>query len=97
MTLKDIQNSDWYKTRPAIIQKAIDNYSPLDVYTLESGKQCTLISYEEPESGLYEDVTVTVQKNGYGTLLVPHGFNPLDTNKVFGVKLTDIKKLENDK
>jgi hypothetical protein len=88
MDLQEIKQTDWYKERPKIIQKAIDILPPSKMYKFKSsGKQCFLISYEEPESGKFEDVTVTVKKTGKGSAL-----GSLDTNSVFGVKLDELEE-----
>lgn len=83
--MEAIKESEWYKTRPDVIKKAIDRCPPDKPYSL-NGRQCYIYSYEEPESGKLKDVTVTVQKTGSGS-----PFPSLNTNKVFGVKLNDLK------
>lgn len=89
MTLAQLKEEPWYQERPAVIQQAIDKLPPFYEYRFkDSKKECWIYSYDEPESSLLEDVTVTVQKTGYGGIL---GFNPLDTNKVFGVQLNDLE------
>jgi len=92
MTLSEIQQSEWYLSRPPVIQQAIDILPPGQLYQFkDSGKQCTIYSYDEPESGLIEDVTVTVNKTGIGGALASMGLGALDTNSVFGVKLSDLE------
>lgn len=56
-----------------------------------SGKQCIIESFEEPESGKLEDVTCTVQKTGKGGVMGKMGIPELDMNKVFGLKLDDLE------
>lgn len=90
METEDITKSDWFKERPKIIQEAIENLPPTNLYSL-NGKQCHIISYEEPESGLSKDVTVMVQKTGVGGVLAEMGMGELDTNRVFGIKPEDLK------
>lgn len=90
MTIKEIIKSDWFKERPKIIQEVIKKLSPTEMYSL-NGKQCHIISYEEPESGLVEDITVTVQKTGVGGPLAEMGMGILDTNQVFDIKPEDLK------
>lgn len=89
MHLRELKQTDWYKERPALIQKAINLLPPTKLYRL-NGKQCQIISYEEGEKS--DDVTVTVQKTGVGGVLVKMGLGALDTNQVFGVKLTDLEE-----
>ena len=74
---------DWLKDRPECIKQAALEKPPGQKYSLY-GKECYIISYEEPESGRTEDVTVTVQKTGRGKGMTQF------TNKVFGVKLGDL-------
>jgi hypothetical protein len=90
--LEELRKTDWYKDRPPCIQQAIELRPPVMVYSL-NGKGCHIISYEEPESGKLEDVTVTVQKNGIGEEqgLGPEYNAAIHTNAVFGVKLEDLK------
>ena len=91
LTLQEILDSEWYKTRPLIIQQAIANYPPIYNYKMKSGKECIIYSYSEPESGLYEDITVTITKTGIGGGMTAF----LDVGQgVFGVKLTDLEKVE---
>lgn len=87
MTLAELQQYDWYKSRPEIIQQAIDKLPPIQLYKIKSsGYQCYIISFEEPHSSLLEDVTCTVQKTGIGSL-----FPSLNQNRVFGISLTDLE------
>lgn len=95
ITLEEFKDSEWYKERPDIIKEAIDKLPPTQNYKFKSsGKQCYITSYEEPESGKLEDVTVTVQKTGVGGPLEGTGLNIFDTNGVFGVKLDDLEPYE---
>jgi len=92
MTLEELQQNEWYKQRPRVIRQAIDKLPPIQLYKFkESGKQCQIISFEEPESGKLEDVTCTVQKTGLGGVVSEIGFGALDSNRVFGVKLDDLE------
>lgn len=98
MTLQELKESDWYISRPDIIKEAINLLPPICLYKFkDSGKQCFIYSYEEPESNKVEDVTVTVQKTGVGGSLAEMGLGKIDTNQVFGVKLQDLIKWEDDK
>lgn len=96
MELKELQETDWYKSRPKLIQDAIDKLPPIKLYKFKnSGKQCLVIAFEEPESGNLEDVTVTVEKTGIGGIMHEVGLGGLDRNSVFGVKLEDLEPWEN--
>lgn len=89
--LERLKESDWYKERPQLIKAAIEIAPPTQYYKLKfNSKQCFIVSYDEPESQLLEDVTVTVQKTGVGGAMASMGLGQLDTNQVFGVKLTDL-------
>ena len=93
MDLEEIKQTTWYKTRPEIIQKAIDLFPPGKMYKLKgTGKQCLLVSYEEPDRGKVEDVTFTVRKTGVGGVMSKLGLSALDSNRVFGVKMTDLEE-----
>lgn len=99
--LDDLKKTDWYKERPECIQQAIEMRPPVMVYAL-NGKGCHIISYEEPESGKLEDVTVTVQKNGIVEdgegLGLGAAYNAaMHTNQVFNVKLEDLQLFDWDK
>ncbi len=92
MTLQELKETDWFKDRPKVIQDAIEILPPIQLYKFKnSGKQCHIHSFEEPESGNVEDVTVTVQKTGVGGAMAKMGLGQLDTNGVFGVKLHDLE------
>ena len=93
MTLKELQKTDWYQARPKVIQDAINLLPPNDLLKFnDSGKQCSIYSYEEPDSGKLEDVTVTVQKTGKGGVLDDLGLGEVDKHGVFGVPLSDLEK-----
>lgn len=93
MELQDLKQTEWYKERPVVIQKAIDLLPPTKLYRFkDSKKQCQLISFEEPKSNKLEDVTVTVQKTGVGGGMDEMGLAGLEDNQVFGVKLTDLEE-----
>jgi len=93
MELQDLKQTDWYKERPVVIQNAIELLPPTKMYRFKSSKkQCHLISYEEPKSKKLDDVTVTVQKTGVGGAMDEMELGSLDTNQVFGVKLTDLEE-----
>jgi hypothetical protein len=97
MTLEELKQHAWYKSRPEVIQRAIDKLPPIHLYKVKStGKQCYIVSYEEPESGKVEDVTITVQKTGKGGSLEKMGLGALDTNQVFGYKLDDMEIWEEE-
>lgn len=93
MDLQELKQTDWYKERPSVIQGAIDLLPPIKLYKFkESGKQCELMSYQEPDSGKLEDVTVAVGKTGIGGAMDEMGLGSLDKNMVFGVKITDLEE-----
>ena len=54
--------------------------------------QKTVDIIEQEGASLGKDVTVTVQKTGVGGTMAEMGLGNLDTNKVFGVKLTDLEE-----
>lgn len=92
MTLQEIQQTDWYKTRPTIIKEAINILPPIGLYKFkDSGKQCVIRSYEEPNDK-NKEVTVTVVKTGIGGVLATMGISQLEKNQgVFGVSLNDLE------
>lgn len=87
-----LYNSEWFKTRPQIIKDAIVKLPPTKLYRLkETGKQCKLYSYTEPNDD-NEEVTVTVILTGVGGPLDGTGFEKLDEGlRVFGYKLDDLE------
>ena len=85
--LEEFKKSEWYLSRPQVIKDAIEKKPATQLYSLH-GHQCYIYSYEEPESGLLEDVTVTITKTGIGEIF-PTGMS------VFGVKLDDLTKWVN--
>lgn len=95
MTIKEIKQTDWFKSRPLIIQQAVEKFPPTQLYRFkESGKQCMILSFGEPKSGKFEDVTCTVKKTGVGGVLADMGLTLLDIETVFGVKLDDLEPWE---
>lgn len=92
MTLKELKQTQWYLERPNLIKQAINKLPPIYLYKLkESGKQCQIISFEEPESGKLEEVTCTVQKTGIGGAMSEMGLGTLDDNEIFGVKFNSLE------
>jgi len=90
--IKQMEAFKWYQELPEIIKQIVELFPPTQLYKFKnSGKQCYIISIEEPESGKIEDVTVTVQKTGVGGVMDEIGLGLLDNNQVFGVKITDIE------
>lgn len=97
MNLEELKQTEWYKERPEIIKQAINILPPTQLYKFkDSGKQCQLISYSEPKSGKFEEITVVVQKTGKGGLLDAMGIGFLDTHQVFGVRLEDLEVWSED-
>lgn len=97
MTLEELKQHDWYKSRSLLIQQAIEILPPTKLYKFKNnGKQCYIQSFEEPESGKLEDVTVTVQKTGVGGAMAEMGMGVLDTNAVFGLNLYDLKPWDDE-
>ena len=97
MTLDEFKETDWYKERPALIKQAMDILPPIQQYRFKDSKKiCFIVSVEEPESNKLEDVTVTVQKIGKGGSMDEMGLGQLDTNRVFGVKLTDLEPINHE-
>lgn len=82
-----VQDTDWYKARPLLIQQKIDLYPPDRLYRMKSTQQIVyLYSYEENDDGLCETCTITITRK----------FNPtcvLD-RRVFGVRLDDLEEVE---
>lgn len=93
MTMEEIKATPWYQERPEIIRQAIEKLPPNKLYKFKgSGKQCYLVSYEEPEEkDEVKEVTVTVQKTGKGGAAEKMGMPELDTNIVFGVRPDDLE------
>lgn len=97
MDLEELKQSDWYKQRPKIIKQAICQLPPTQAYIFkETGKQCVITSFEEPESGKFEEVTCTVYKTGKGGSMEKLGAPELDTGIVFGVKLDALEPWEDE-
>lgn len=82
-----VQDTDWYKERPPLIQQKIDAYPPDRLYRQKStGRIVYLYSYEEGDDGQCEMCTITITKR----------FNPtcvLD-RRVFDVPLEDLEEME---
>lgn len=94
MELEDIKKTEWYQSRPEIIQQAICQMPPNKTYRFkDSKKECFITSLEEPKSGKFEDITCTVQKTGKGGVMDEMGFGALDTNAVFGVSINDLEEI----
>lgn len=87
-TMQTVVDSEWFHTRPKVIQDAIIKLPPTRYYSL-NGRQCFIIAYSEPESRKKE-VTVRVQKTGVGGPMAEMGLGSLDQNQVFGIKLSDL-------
>ena len=95
MTIDELKQTDWYNERPDVIKQAICKLPPTQLYKFkDSGKQCQIYSYSEPESGKLEDVTCTVQKTGVGGPLATMGLGVLDKGVVFSVNLDDLEPWE---
>lgn len=82
---------EWYQSMPKIIQQAADILPPYKLYKIVyNERQCIILSFEEPLSEKFEDVTVTIKYTGIGGVwLTMKGW--ITT----GLKLTDIVPWEN--
>ncbi len=97
MTLEEMQQSNWYKGRPKVIQQAFDLMPANVLYKFkDTGYQCYIYSYDEPESQKLEDVTVVVYKTGKGGAMAKMGLGMINKNGVFGVKLSDLELWEEE-
>jgi len=95
MTLEELKQTEWYQGKPEVIKQAIELLPPIHLYKFkDSGKQCYIISIEEPDSGKIEDITFTVQKTGIGGPMAEMGLGELDIHDVFGVKISDLEPWE---
>lgn len=98
-TLEEVQASEWCQTRPKVIQLAIANYPPTQLYRFKaSQKQFYIVSYSAPgdlPEDRWEEVTITVNKTGVGGPMDSMGLGLLDTNSVFGVPLNTIESVNN--
>lgn len=97
-SLEEFKETDWYKERPELIKEAIELLPPTTLYKLKSsGKQCRIICYDEPKSGLIEDVTVIVEKSGIGGALSEMGLGVVDKGgEVSGIKLNELEEWLNE-
>jgi hypothetical protein len=87
ISLEEFKGTEWYQEQPGVIKHVIELIPPIQFYKFSNGKQCYVLSYDEPVGGKTEDITLTVQKTGLGGVF-PLG--PLDNNKVFGVRIDDL-------
>ena len=83
----ELYQSEWFKSRPKIVQKAIIDYPPGYFYILKStGQKVRLYSYTENKKGCTEC-----------TILILKEDNPDREDverKVFGVPLDDLERKE---
>lgn len=86
----EVLGSDWYQSRPAIVQSAIRRYPPHLTYRLETtGQHVRIYSYDEGPDGSCETCTVTVLSDPRGPVsnAMTVGCN------VFGIPLSDLTPL----
>lgn len=97
MTIEELKQTDWFKERPEIIQQAILRLPPTRLYRIKAtGSQCQLYSYEEPESGMAEDVTVTIVKTGVGGALDEIFPELSKGQQVFGYSIDDLEPWDDE-
>ncbi len=87
MNLKEIQDSEWYKTRPEKIRNMIDMFpSCIPVRIKSTGQKAHVYSY-------FEDGTISVavvySENPGLRRLIPSE----EGHRVFGLSLSDIEKI----
>lgn len=94
----DDEYLDWYNEKPEIIKKALNILPPDKLYKIKStDSQCYIYSFEEPSSGLFKDITLTVYKTGIvrdnrpklGDMVM--GEDNYRTAGVFGLKIEDLE------
>lgn len=94
--LEQLKETDWYRQRPDVIKKAIDQTPPTQLYRFkDSQKQCFIVGYTEPESPDGK-VTLIVQKTGVGGPMAEMGLGELDTNQVFDVVPESLEAIPNE-
>ena len=70
---------DWYKSKPLVVQEAIEKCPPDKPYIIKGGSfPCSIYSYDEAKDG---GVTLTVNV-----------YSPLFPRSVFGVRLENIEE-----
>jgi hypothetical protein len=68
--LEDVLKSDWYKELPQVVKDTIETYPPGLYKMRDTGKQCFIIGYIEPDpehkDPKFHVVTFIVMKTGIG-------------------------------
>lgn len=87
--LEYLKKSEWFKSKPPIVRDAICKMPPFKMYKIkDSGKQCCILSYDEPLDG--SAVTLKVMKTGIGGAMASMGLGCIDKNIIFGIELDDL-------
>lgn len=94
MLLKEFQQSDYYKSRPAIVQEVFDILPPYGIYKLtKTGVQCVIYEVSQPESGDLDDVKLSVLQTGVGGIFFDLGLGSIEKGvKITGVLIDDLEK-----
>lgn len=94
MILKEFQQSDYYKSRPAIVQEVFNILPPYGLYKItKTGVQCIICRISEPESNDLDDVKLTVVQTGVGGIFCDLGVGDLEKGtQITGVLIDDLEK-----
>jgi hypothetical protein len=85
----DIEETEWYQTRPPLIQQRIDEYPPLYLYRRKSnGYIVALHAYDEGEDRLCTICTVLVLQ-----MYNPHK-NIVTERRVFEIPFDDLERMD---
>lgn len=94
MTLRELQQSEWYLSKPLIIQEVFDVLPPFETFRItQTGAQCFLYSISEPESGDLDDVVVSVIQTGIGGFFWSIGLGHYEKGTIIhGILIDELEK-----
>jgi hypothetical protein len=85
----DIQETEWYQSRPPLIQRRIDEYPPLHLYRRKStGHRVIIHGYDEGEDGRCTTCTIRILR-----LYNPDHIVAME-RYVSGIPYEDLEQLE---
>jgi hypothetical protein len=90
VSTKEIQQTEWYRTRPATVQRRIDSHPPTQLYRMrKTGQIVPIYSYAEDHNGECTTCTVLVLEEYNGPLFMER--------QVFGVAFEDLEPTGRDR
>lgn len=88
--LEQLKRSEWYMNLPAPVKQAVDQMPPTQLYNMD-GDEVRIIGYNQ-NADYPKEITLTVEKTGFGGFFKELGAPELDHVRVTNIELDDLQR-----